>query len=216
VSFRIDAGQLVAIVGPSGAGKSTIFRLLLGFEQAAEGSVCYDDKRIEMLDLTALRRQIGTVLQNGKLNSGTIYENICAGTDLPLDQVWHAAELAGLADDIHAMPLGMHTIIPEGFSTLSGGQRQRLMIARSLAHRPRILLFDEATSALDNKTQAHIINSISKLNLTRVVIAHRISTVQNADRIIVLVRGEVAQQGTFADLCRSPGPFSKLIRRQIF
>src|SRR5262249_35642378 len=150
-----------------------------------------------------------------RINSGTLYENIAGGVELPLEQAWEAARLAGLDADIRAMPMGMHTVINEGFSSLSGGQQQRLIIARALAHDPRILLFDEATSALDNQTQAIVSASLAKLNLTRLVIAHRLSTVQGADRIIVLGGGKVVQMGTFEELRGVPGMFAEFARRQL-
>lgn len=215
LSIQIGKGEYVALVGPSGSGKSTIFRLLLGFEQPQSGTIFYDGRAIDTLDIAAVRRQIGVVLQNGKLVSGSIYDNICGAVQVPIDQAWEAARHAGLDADIDAMPMGMHTVITEGMSTLSGGQKQRLMIARALVHRPRMLLFDEATSALDNRTQAIVSESLSRLNVTRVVIAHRLSTVQDADRIIVLANGAVAQAGSFEELSNSPGLFADLARRQL-
>jgi ABC-type bacteriocin/lantibiotic exporter with double-glycine peptidase domain len=210
VSFRVSQGEYVAIVGPSGAGKSTIVRLLLGFEKPDAGRIVLDGKALDTLDVSAVRRQMGAVLQDGKINSGSLYENICGGVELPLEQAWEAARLAGLDADIRAMPMGMHTMINEGFSALSGGQRQRVMIARALAHHPRILLFDEATSALDNRTQAIVSASLAKLRVT-----HRLSTVQDADRIIVLAGGKVAQMGTFEELRNAPGMFAEFARRQL-
>jgi ABC-type bacteriocin/lantibiotic exporter with double-glycine peptidase domain len=155
------------------------------------------------------------VLQNGRLASGSIYENICGGFQLPLEQAWEAARLAGLESDIKSMPMGMHTVIAEGVNTLSGGQRQRLMIARSIARRPRILLLDEATSSLDNQSQSIVSASLGLLNVTRVVIAHRLSTVREADRIVVLVEGKIVQAGTFAELSGAPGMFADFARRQL-
>ncbi|MFI4987171.1 MAG: NHLP bacteriocin export ABC transporter permease/ATPase subunit [Alphaproteobacteria bacterium] len=215
VTLRVARGGYVALVGPSGGGKSTIFRLLLGFERPESGTVLFDGKAIDTLDIGAVRRQIGVVLQNGKLTSGSIYENICGGVHLPFDQVWEAARHAGLAADIEAMPMGIHTMVAEGLSTFSGGQRQRLMIARALVHRPSILLFDEATSALDNPTQAIVSASLAKLNVTRLVIAHRLSTVEAADRIVVLVDGKIAESGTFAELMGSAGVFAEFAKRQL-
>jgi NHLM bacteriocin system ABC transporter ATP-binding protein len=215
VTIEVKAGEYVAIVGPSGSGKSTIFRLLLGFERPESGTIFFDGKAIDTLDIAAIRRQIGIVLQNGKLTSGSLYENICGGAQLSLEQAWKAARLAGLDADIEAMPMGMHTVIAEGVSTLSGGQRQRLMIARALVHRPRILLLDEATSALDNPTQAIVSASLAGLNITRLVIAQRLSTVRGADRIIVLVSGEVAQSGTVEELSTARGMFADFARRQM-
>jgi NHLM bacteriocin system ABC transporter ATP-binding protein len=215
VTLRVAPGEYVAIVGPSGSGKSTIFRLMLGFERPEAGTVFFDGKGIDTLDISAVRRQMGVVLQNGQLASGSIFENICGGVHLPLSQAWDAARLAGLEDDIKAMPMGMHTVIAEGVSTLSGGQRQRLMIARAIVRRPRILLFDEATSSLDNQAQAVVTDSLARLNVTRIMIAHRLSTVRQADRIVVLVNGKIIQAGTFAELSGTPGFFTDFAQRQL-
>jgi len=215
VSLKIAPGEYVAIVGPSGSGKSSLFRLLLGFERPESGAVFYDGKSVETLDVSAVRRQLGVVLQSAKLANGNIYENICGGLRLPLDQVWEAARLAGIEDDIKAMPMGLLTQIAEGVSTLSGGQRQRIMIARAIARRPRVLLFDEATSSLDNRSQAIVSDALENLNVTRLVIAHRLSTVQRADRIIVLVDGKIVESGTFAELNAASGTFAAFAQRQM-
>jgi NHLM bacteriocin system ABC transporter ATP-binding protein len=215
VTLRVRAGEYVALVGPSGSGKSTIYRLLLGFEKPESGAVFFDGKALDTLDLGAVRRQIGVVLQNGKLATGSLYENICGGRQLTMEQAWQAARLAGLDADIEAMPMGLHTVIGEGMSTLSGGQQQRLMIARALVHEPKLLLFDEATSALDNRTQAIVSASLAKLNVTRVVIAQRLSTVKSADRIIVLAAGEIVQTGSFDELMNAPGMFAEFAKRQL-
>jgi NHLM bacteriocin system ABC transporter ATP-binding protein len=215
VSLRIAPGEYVAIVGPSGSGKSSLFRLLLGFERPESGAVFLDGKAIDTLDIGAVRRQLGVVLQNGKLATGSLYDNICGGVQLPLEQAWEAARLAGLDADIKGMPMGMHTMVAEGVNTLSGGQRQRIMIARAVARRPRILLFDEATSSLDNLSQAVVSASLGNLNITRIVIAHRLSTVRQADRIIVLVDGKVAQAGSYAELSNTPGTFASFAQRQL-
>jgi len=215
VTLRVTKGEYVAVVGPSGSGKSTLFRLLLGFEKPESGAVFFDGKPLGTLDIGAVRRQIGVVLQNGKLTAGSLYENICGSAQHPLERAWEAARLAGLADDIEAMPMGMHTVVAEGMDTLSGGQRQRLMIARALVHHPRILLFDEATSALDNRTQAVVSASLAGLNVTRIVIAQRLSTVKSADRILVLSGGEIVQTGAFEELAAAPGLFADLVRRQL-
>jgi NHLM bacteriocin system ABC transporter ATP-binding protein len=215
VSLKISPGEYVAIVGPSGSGKSSLFRLLLGFERPESGAVFYDGKSIETLDTSAVRRQLGVVLQNAKLASGNVYENICGGLRLPLEQAWQAARLAGLEEDIKAMPMGMLTQIAEGVSTLSGGQRQRIMIARAIARRPRVLLFDEATSSLDNRSQAIVSDALGDLNVTRIVIAHRLSTVQKADRIVVLVEGKIVQSGSFSELKAAPGVFASFAQRQM-
>jgi NHLM bacteriocin system ABC transporter ATP-binding protein len=215
VSLRIAPGEYVAIIGPSGSGKSSLFRLLLGFEKVESGAVFFDGKALDTLDVSAVRRQLGVVLQNGRLATGSIYENICGGLPLPLEQAWAAARMAGLDDDIRKMPMGMHTALAEGVNTLSGGQRQRIMIARAVARRPRILLFDEATSSLDNRSQAVVSDSLGALNVTRIVIAHRLSTVREADRIVVLAEGKVMQTGTFAELSKTEGMFADFARRQL-
>ncbi|MEM7114702.1 MAG: NHLP bacteriocin export ABC transporter permease/ATPase subunit [Chloroflexota bacterium] len=215
LSFSINPGEFVALVGSSGAGKSTIFRFLLGFDQPETGSVYYDGQDLASLDVQAVRQQIGTVLQHGKLISGDILNNIIGSRSLTLNDAWEAARLAGVEKDIRAMPMGMHTVVSEGASTFSGGQRQRLLIARAIVNKPRIILFDEATSALDNQTQAIITESLEQLQATRIVIAHRLSTIINADRILVLDKGRVVQEGTYEELLRQPGPFSRLARRQL-
>jgi ABC-type bacteriocin/lantibiotic exporter with double-glycine peptidase domain len=215
LSFSIRPGEFVAIVGPSGCGKSTILRLLLGFEEPQAGEIRYDGRSLSTLDNVALRRQVGVVLQNGRVQPGNLIENIGGGRPIPLEEGWHAARLAGMEADIKAMPMGMHTVLTDGGSTLSGGQRQRLMIARALARRPRILLLDEATSALDNKTQAIVTNAVAALGLTRVVIAHRLSTIEMVDRVLVLDRGRLIQSGGFQELANTPGLFQDLARRQL-
>jgi len=216
MSFRAEPGEFVAIVGPSGSGKSTALRLLLGFETPDAGTVTYDGQDLANLDVLAVRRQFGVVLQGGQLDAGSIFENIASGDVITLDQAWAAAEDAGFAEEVRQMPMGMHTIISVGGGNLSGGQRQRLLIARALAQRPRILLFDEATSALDNRTQAIVSESLERLNVTRVVIAHRLSTIKNADRIYVVEGGRIVQKGRFADLMKQEdGLFMRMMRRQI-
>jgi NHLM bacteriocin system ABC transporter ATP-binding protein len=215
LSFKIRAGEFIALVGPSGSGKSTILRLLLGFESPSDGSIHYDNQDMSQLDLNALRRHIGVVLQGGQLLTGDIYQNIIGSHPLTLEDAWEAAEMVGLDKDIRQMPMGMHTVISEGASTLSGGQRQRILIARAIVTRPRILFFDEATSALDNKTQAVVSRSLENLKSTRVVIAHRLSTIINADRIIVLDRGKIVQQGTYTELMSNDGAFKDLALRQL-
>lgn len=215
VSFQIQPGEFVAIVGPSGSGKSTLLRLLLGFEQPESGALYVDGQDLNNLDITAVRQQLGVVLQNGQVMTGDIFSNIIGVANLTLEDAWAAAEVAGLKADIEHMPMGMHTLVSEGGSTLSGGQRQRLLIARAIARKPRILFFDEATSALDNQTQAAVSSSLENLDATRVVIAHRLSTIINADRIFVMEKGRIVQQGKYADLIREKGLFADLARRQL-
>ncbi len=215
ISLEVKPGEFVAIVGPSGSGKSTLFRLLLGFEQPQTGNIFYDGKNLAELDLEAVRQQLGVVLQNGKVMTGSIYQNISSGELVSPQAAWSAAQKAGLANDIKKMPMGMHTLISEGGSNLSGGQRQRLLIARALILQPKIILFDEATSALDNKTQAIVTESLEQLNVTRVVIAHRLSTIRNADVIYVMSQGRVVQKGGFDELMEEEGLFRRLVSRQL-
>lgn len=215
ITLRAAPGEFIALVGPSGSGKSTIIRLVLGFETPQHGTIYYDGQDLSKLDLRAVRRQLGVVLQNGRINSASLLENIAAGALITLDEAWDAAKRAGFAEDIQAMPMGMHTIISEGGSNLSGGQRQRLLIARALVLNPKILILDEATSALDNLTQAVISHHLEQLQMTRIAIAHRLSTIRNADRIYVLDHGSIVQQGTFEQLVDQPGIFQKMMMRQI-
>lgn len=215
VTLKIAPGEYVAIVGPSGSGKSSLLRLMLGFELPESGAVFYDGKALNTLDTSAVRRQLGVVLQDTKLATGSLYENICGGIEMPVEIAWEAARLAALDADIKQMPMGMHTMVSEGVNTLSGGQRQRVMIARAIARMPRLLLFDEATSALDNHTQATVSSSLERLAITRVVIAHRLSTIRNAHRIVMLIGGKIVQMGTYEELVAQPGPFVAFAQRQL-
>lgn len=215
VSFKIKQGEMVAFVGPSGSGKSTIMRLLLGFENPESGSIYYDGEAFDSMNKELVRRQIGVVLQNGALMSGSIFQNIVGNSELTLDDAWEAAKMSGLEEDIKQMPMEMHTVVSEGGGTFSGGQRQRLMIARAIAHKPRLLYMDEATSALDNRTQNTVSESLDKLQATRIVIAHRLSTVKNADRIYVLDKGQIVESGTYDELMLKNGMFTQLAKRQI-
>lgn len=215
LSLKIRPGQYVALVGATGCGKSTLLRLLLGFETPQKGAVYYDGRDLNSIDLKSLRRRIGVVMQEGKLFSGDIFSNIIISAPwLTLDEAWEAAELAGIADDIRRMPMGMHTMISEGAGGVSGGQRQRLMIARAIAPKPKILMFDEATSALDNLTQKKVSQSLDGLNCTRIVIAHRLSTIQQCDRILVLDKGRIVEDGTYEELLGKGGYFAELVERQ--
>ena len=215
LDLSIPAGAYAALVGPSGSGKSTIIRLLLGFEKQESGEIFFDGRPAERLDLAALRRQMGVVLQHARITSGSLHDNIVGSGGASLQDAWAAARLVGLDGDIEAMPMGMHTVLPDGGGTLSGGQRQRLLIARALVHRPRILLLDEATSALDNRTQAIVAETLEKLSVTRLVIAHRLSTIRGADRIFVMERGRLADAGGFDELMSRSAVFDRLVRRQL-
>ena len=215
MSLKIRAGEYIAIVGSTGCGKSTLVRLLLGFETPEKGAIYYDGKDLTGLDLRSLRRRIGTVTQDGSLFQGDIYSNIViSAPHLGLDEAWAAAEMAGIADDIRAMPMGMQTLISEGQGGISGGQKQRLMIARAVAPKPKILIFDEATSALDNRTQKQVSEALDALKCTRIVIAHRLSTIKNCDRILVLDKGQILEDGSYDELIAQNGFFAELVARQ--
>ncbi len=215
MSLKIRAGEYIAIVGTTGCGKSTLMRLLLGFETPEKGAIYYDGKDISKLDLRSLRRKIGVVMQDGSLFQGDIYSNIViSAPQLTVKEAWEAAEIAGIADDIRAMPMGMQTILSEGQGGISGGQKQRLMIARAVAPKPKILMFDEATSALDNRTQKQVSDALDGLNCTRIVIAHRLSTIKNCDRILVLDKGHIMEDGTYDELIAKNGFFAELVARQ--
>ncbi len=216
VSLNIRPGEFVAFVGPSGSGKSTLLRVLLGFEIPESGKVFFDGQDLQTLDLREVRQRIGVVLQASRLAPTTIFHNIIGpNIQLTMDDAWDAAERAGLADDVRAMPMGMQTVVSEGGGAFSGGQKQRLMIARAIVNRPRILFFDEATSALDNQTQKQVTDSLDAMHATRIVIAHRLSTILNADRIVVLVKGRVVENGSCDELMKLNGHFAELARRQV-
>ena len=216
VSLKIKRGEYVALVGESGSGKSTLLRMLLGFEKPQGGKIYYNGQDLDGIDLRAVRRQLGVVLQSGQLMTGDIFSNIIgANTRLTAKEAEAAIKMAGLYEDVAKMPMGIYTLVSEGGGTLSGGQRQRLMIARAVVNRPAILYFDEATSALDNKTQAEVIKNLDALNVTRVVVAHRLSTVINCDRIIVMHKGKVIEEGNFKQLMAHNGLFAELAKRQM-
>jgi NHLM bacteriocin system ABC transporter ATP-binding protein len=215
LSLKIRRGQYIAIVGKTGCGKSTLMRMLLGFEKPQKGAIYYDGADIEKLDLRSLRRNVGVVMQNGKLFAGNIFSNITISAPwLTLDDAWKAAEITGIADDIRDMPMGMNTVISEGAGGISGGQKQRLMIARAIAPGPKILMLDEATSALDNLTQKQVSESLNAMKSTRIVIAHRLSTIKECDRIIVLDKGKIIEDGSYEKLIAQNGFFAELVSRQ--
>lgn len=215
LNLTVKAGEYVAIVGRTGCGKSTLVRLLLGFEHPEKGAVYYDRRALDDLDPRSLRKHIGVVIQNGQLFQGDIFSNITiSAPQLTLQEAWDAAEIAGIAQDIREMPMGMNTILSEGQGGISGGQKQRLMIARAIAPKPSILILDEATSALDNKTQKQVADALDRLRCTRIVIAHRLSTIKNCDRILVMDRGAIVEEGTYEQLIAQNGYFAELVARQ--
>ncbi len=216
LNLSIKPGEYLGIVGSTGCGKSTLFRLLLGFEEPESGAIYYDDQNLDNLDLHSVRRNIGIVLQNGSMFSDSIFSNITiTNPSATMDDAWKAAEAAGCAEDIRKMPMGMHTMVSEDGGGISGGQKQRMMIARALISSPQLLMFDEATSALDNITQATVVETLSKMDITRIVIAHRLSTIKQCDRIIYLHKGKIVEQGTYDELMEKDGYFAELARRQI-
>ncbi len=215
LNLKVKPGEYLAIVGKTGCGKSTIIRLLLGFEEPQKGAIYYDSKDITRLDHRSLRRKIGTVTQNGTLFQGDIYSNIViSDPTLSVDAAWEAAEIAGIAEDIRQMPMGMFTMISEGQGGISGGQKQRIMIARAVAPKPKILFMDEATSALDNITQKRVSEALDNLKCTRIIIAHRLSTIKNCDRIVVLDGGKIVEDGKYDELIAKGGYFTELVKRQ--
>lgn len=215
ISFRAEPGDFVAIVGTSGSGKSTLLRLLLGFENPQTGLVAFDGQDLAALNISAVRRQCGVVMQSSLLLTGTVRENVTiASGPIPDSRIWELLDQVLLADTVREMAAGLDTWIDENATLISGGQRQRLLLARALAHDPKYLFLDEATSALDNITQEALTRGIASLAVTRIVIAHRLSTIRLADHIIVLDAGKMVEQGTFDELSNSNGIFAELISRQ--
>lgn len=216
LSLRIHPGEFVAVVGPSGSGKSTLFRLILGFEKPEAGEIYFNNLNLRSLKILSVRRQIGVVIQNSSLIPGTIFANI-AGHNQQLSRLdaWEVSEKVGLSDFIKNLPMQMDTLITEGAITLSGGEVQRLILARALVQKPKIIILDEATSALDNTTQAVVHNYLKQLHATQIIAAHRLSTIINADRIIVIDQGKIVQTGTFSELMSQPGLFAQMAKRQL-
>jgi len=216
MNLRIEDGEYVAIVGPSGSGKSTLMRLILGFEQTSEGKVYVGGKDLEQVEISRIRQQMGVVLQNSQLLSGDIIMNV-AGTNMEIseEEIWQALEKAGIKEDIAALPMKLRTYINDSSSTISGGQKQRLLIARAILKNPKIILFDEATSALDNYTQKIVTDTLKGMDATRIVIAHRLSTVKECDRICVLDKGRIVETGSYEELMGKEGFFHDLVKRQI-
>ena len=216
VTIRAHPGEFVAIAGESGAGKSTLFRLALGIDRPTAGAVYYDGRDLRHLNLKQLRRKIGAVPQSVRLHPQDLWDNIVAHHEEPAtDEVWQTARAAGIEKEIKAMPMGMMTMVGASGAVLSGGESQRVTIARSLLGSPRVMLLDEATNWLDNESQAGVMQNLALLTSTRVVIAHRLSTLEKADRIYVLQAGRVVQSGSFEELMEVDGVFRELVRRQI-
>lgn len=213
LSMTIEAGELTAIVGPSGSGKTTTLRMITGIESPDSGQVLIDGHDLRDIDGDDYRRRIGTVIQGGQLMPGSVLDNIAGGARISEADAWDAAEAAAIADDIRAMPMHMQTLV--NTQTISGGQAQRILIARALARKPRLLLFDEATSALDNESQATVMKAMAQLDVTRVVVAHRLSTVISADRILVVADGRLVEQGNYDTLMAADGLFAELAKRQL-
>ncbi len=216
LNLRINAGDYVALVGPSGCGKSTLVRLMLGFEQAESGSIFFDEHNLDDINKPSLRRYcISICLQDGQLVEGTIRDNILFGNGSYSDEdVWEAAKNAALDKDIEAMPRGLDTPISADGQGVSGGQRQRILIARALIRKPKIFFLDEATSALDNISQHIITENLARMRCTRITIAHRMSTIRECNRIIVLGDGKVAEDGSYDELLAKGGLFTDIIKRQ--
>lgn len=214
VSMQFHPGEFVAIAGESGAGKSTIFRLLLGLEQPDAGNVYYDGRDLRHLNLKQVRRQLGVVPQEARLYPQDLWDNIAGDNrDVTDADIQRATAQADIKSEIDAMPMGAFTFV--GVGALSGGESQRVRIARALVRNPRIILLDEATNALGNDSQARVMRNLARLSSTRIVIAHRLSTLREADRIYVLKAGKVTQHGTFEELTAVDGLFRDLVRRQM-
>lgn len=215
VSLTIRPGEYVGIVGSSGCGKSTLMKLMLGFLTATEGHISYDGIDISQYNLKALRRQFGVVLQNAQVLTGTVRRNIGLSEEADIELVREAAASAAVLEDIESMPMKFNTMLSGEAEVISGGQRQRIVLARALMRKPRILFLDEATSAVDNIAQKAIRENLDKLGITRIAIAHRLSTVVNCDRILVLDHGEIVEQGSYNELMEQNGLFAKMARRNM-
>lgn len=215
LSMTIEPGKFVALTGHSGAGKTTIARLLLGLERPESGLILYDDREMGFLNLSRLRQHIGTVLQNMLPEPGSIFDNVTAGNrDITEAQVFEALDTVGFGDLVRQLPMGLHTVVGHGAGTFSGGQIQQMQLAGILISRPPVVILDEATSALDNVAQKRVTDALAEMKCTRIVIAHRLSTVRHADEINVLNGGRIQEHGTYDELLAQNGIFADLIRRQ--
>ena len=218
VTLNIRAGEKVALVGESGCGKSTLLKIMMGMESPDSGVVYYDDKDISNLNQRSLRQKIGSVFQFSKLFPGTIYDNVTFGCFEEVDEakVWDALNRACIGEYIASLPLGINTEVSQSNSSgFSGGQRQQLLLARAMIRNPKVLVLDEATSALDNITQKKVLDSVLKLNSTVLMVAHRLSTVMQFDRIVMLRKGKIVESGTYAQLMASKGLFAELVNKQL-
>ena len=210
-SLRIKAGEYIGIVGPSGCGKSTLVRLLLGLQPPTQGKVFIDRHDLSNVNLDEVRRSFGVVLQDYRMFAGSILENITAGRDLEVDAVLKTLETIGMGPFVKSLPMGIHTVIGESSSLFSGGQTQLMALARALAGDPKLLIFDEATSALDNVSVGKVGEVLDGLAITRIVFTHRLGTLRQCDRIIVMDRGVIAQAGTYEQLAQADGPFRTML-----
>ena len=216
ISFRVHAGEYIGIVGPSGCGKSTLIKLLLAMEEPAQGKIFYDDNDLQKLDKREFRKKLGVVLQNGRVFAGTIFDNITSSApNATVEEAMDAVRAVGLERDIKAMPMGLHTVLSEGGGTVSGGQQQRILIARAIMGKPNLMLLDEATSALDNVAQKAVCDSLAGLQVTRIVVAHRLSTIRDCDRILVFEKGRIVEEGSYESLMEKKGLFYRMSMRQI-
>jgi ABC-type bacteriocin/lantibiotic exporter with double-glycine peptidase domain len=215
VTERIHGGQKIAVVGRSGAGKSTLARLIVGLYRPSSGRVLFDGVDLRALDVGSVRERVGVVTQGARLFATSIRNNVAMGDpSARLNRIVESCTLAGIHDEIRAMPMGYDTLLADAGASLSGGQRQRLALARALLRRPAVLLLDEATSELDTVTESRIMANLDRLRCTRVVIAHRLSTIVNADRILLLQDGKVAETGTHAELLARRGAYAALVAAQ--
>lgn len=216
-SLKVKEGESVAFVGESGAGKSTILNLLIGFDSPQEGRICIDGINMKNLDLNEYRSQIAVVPQNTILFAGTIYENVTYGLDnVSKERVMAVLKQVGLTDFVNSLPQGLDTTLAEQGNSLSGGQKQRLAIARAIIRNPRIIVFDEATSALDSASEKMVQEATESLmkTCTTFMVAHRLSTIRNADRIVVIQKGKPVEEGSFDELMEKKGYFYHLKKIQ--
>ena len=211
LNFEVKAGSYVAITGPSGAGKSTLLKLITGLLPPSSGEILVDNIPLRLLAIRAYRRQLGIVIQDARLDNGTILEVVRGGRSDSESAVWQALEMACVAEEVQRMPLGLQTQILNGGSNISGGQRQRLALARALLPQPRVLLLDEATSAIDNLSQQAISHTIDGLGITRIAIAHRLSTLRNADQVLVIENATISQRGSFDELLQQDGYLRRMV-----